>query len=368
MDGDRTPSGHEKPTRINPLATSVLTALYGGWRRYRSIVWIAVVPLLVGLFVRRSGSDLSRALPVIAGADARWVMAALTIQIGMLTLIAGKYRVIMTRLGVSLSAATLARAHLRRHLVSTLVPVGGPAGLMNFVRDLGRHRIAASTAVYGSFLASVVNEVAFALFLAPVLAWLAIAGRASPAMLTSVAGLFVIIVTGIGSAILVSRVPRIRAALQNHLPARFAEGVADALKHGVKPRDLASAIPYALGVNVCGVAMLTFSLWAVGQHPSLTTILTARVVASVTMLLVPMWQGAGAVELTVAGTLIAGGVPAPAAIAAVAIFRVAQFWFPLALGTVAFVPVPRVSWRTWVRFASLTGAACSAAVAVLLFT
>ena len=102
------------------------------------------------------------------------------------------------------------------------------------------------------------------------------------------------------------------------------------------------ALPYAFGVNIAGLAMLAASLQAVGQHPSVTTILAARVAASVTMLILPVFQGAGAVEIVVVGALHTGGVPMADAIAAMVVFRIGQFWAPIALGGLAMLPWEQV--------------------------
>jgi hypothetical protein len=47
---------------------------------------------------------------------------------------------------------------------------------------------------------------------------------------------------------------------------------------------------------------------------------------------------AGAVEATPAGSLHAGGIPVPDAVAATVLFRLAQVWLPLALGALALLP------------------------------
>jgi uncharacterized membrane protein YbhN (UPF0104 family) len=349
------------------LTIAVASSSRARWRRSGAFAWIALLATLIPVFIYRSRGDLAQAAPILTGADPRWIVAALLAQLASLALIANKYRVLLSRLGVSLRNTTLARIHLRRHVVSTVIPFGEPAGLMAVARDLGRYRVSASTTLYCSFLISVVNEAAFALFLIPTLGWLAIAGRATPLMLAGVGGLLLIVGLAFGCVISLLRNGWLRAKLGSRLPACIADGLEQAAAHNIAPRDLLAAIPYALGVNLCGIAMLTCSLWAVGQHPSITTILAARVLTSITMLLLPIWQGAGAIELTAVGALMAGGVPAPAAIAAIAIYRIAQFWFPLALGGAAFVPLNTGWLSNWGLRAGLAGlASCLAVVALVV--
>jgi phosphatidylglycerol lysyltransferase len=228
-------------------------------------------------------------------------------------------------------------AHLRRHVVSTLIPLGGPAGLATFVRDLGTHNVGANTAVYASILASMVNEIAFGLVLFPVLAWLALAGRATAPMVAAAAVLAAVVAGGLGGLAVLLRRGALPRAFGDRVPRRALAFLAEVRDHGIRPRDLLRPLPFALGVNACGAVMLTASLWAVGQRPTPTTILAARTIASLAALLLPFLHGAGAVEVTLVGSLHAGGVPVPDAVAATVLFRLAQFWLPLVLGALALL-------------------------------
>jgi phosphatidylglycerol lysyltransferase len=310
--------------------------------RYGAAVRYGLLVVLAAAFLMRSGSELRRAAPMVASADPRWVMAAMASQVVILALITGKYRMLFTRLGAQVNPLIVARAHLRRHLVSTLVPFGGPAGLTRFVRDLGAHQVNAGTVIFASLLATLVNEVAFALFLLPVLGWLAVAGRATGPMVAAVVALGAIVVAGVSGAIAVLRRGKLPANIAARIPARITLSIAEARMHDIRAVDVAAAVPFALAVNVAGVAILVASLGAVGQHPTMTTILAARVVASLVGLLIPVFHGAGAVEATVVGTLHAGGVPVPDALAAIVLYRLAQFWLPLSMGVLAHLPPCRL--------------------------
>ena len=72
--------------------------------------------------------------------------------------------------------------------------------------------------------------------------------------------------------------PRVVA---DRLPARIAKGIADMRAEGFRISDFLSAVPYAIAVNLAGVALLAVALHAIGQDPAFTTVLTARVAASV---------------------------------------------------------------------------------------
>jgi uncharacterized protein (TIRG00374 family) len=334
------------------------------WRRYRVFAWVAFFTVLIGLFIVRSRNELTGAFPLISRANTSWILVALAAQIVTLFFVAVKYRLILQQLGATLSVARLARIQLRRHFISSIVPFGGPAGMVSFTRDLGRDGVPAPASLCAIGLITIVNEIAFALYLTPVLIWLAIANRATRALVIGEISLLAAFAAIAAGTAIIVRNPGLRSAVHHRLPERLRTALGHISFKDLRPRDLIRAVPCALAVNACGVAMLTCSLWAVGAHPSFSTILAARSIASLTMLLIPTWQGAGAVELTVTGALIAGGVPAPAAIAAVALFRIAQLWFPLLLGAGSFASIhPRYQTMA-LRGAGLLGALMVVAVLV----
>jgi phosphatidylglycerol lysyltransferase len=124
-----------------------------------------------------------------------------------------------------------------------------------------------------------------------------------------------------------------------------------------------------LGVNVVGLVTLFAACRAVGATPSLWTIVVGRMIGSVFTLVAPFMQGAGAVELSLTATLRKAGVPAALALASVLIYRVAQFWFPLAMGAAAYVRRDHVAFavrrRTGLVVAGAAGSVAAVVVTVL---
>ncbi len=108
----------------------------------------------------------------------------------------------------------------------------------------------------------------------------------------------------------------------------------------VLTRRPARAVPpllAATAVDVAGVLMLWAALAAVGGPRDLGLALSAYVLASVAAILGPLPGGIGAAELGAAAALTVAGVPLGTAAAATLLFRVAEFWVPLAVGGLAWV-------------------------------
>jgi phosphatidylglycerol lysyltransferase len=295
----------------------------------------------------RHGAEVVRGLGAIAQSDPKWALVVMAAQLCTITLITMKYRTLFGRLGVHIPPVTMARAYVRRHFIGIVLPFGGPVGLVQFVKDLGRQRVRSSTVLTGSLMATIVNEISFFLFLIPAVAWLAIAGRVTTMMaigLLTLGTIVAVVLTFLLTMIFRGSVPPWPST---RLPVRIMASIDDIQSHQFGLRDIAAGIPFALGVNLAGLLMLAASLQAVGQHASMTTLLVARVAASLAILALPVFQGAGAVEVTVIGALHAGGVPVADAIAATLLFRIGQFWAPLMIGGMAILPWERCDPRTW---------------------
>ena len=106
------------PTRIARYANMF-------WRR-RTVLIPLFVLALTGLIVAKSRHEFRAAIDSALSADLRWISFAVICQAAALTLIAVNYRQILARLGHRMSWRFMARAHLRRHAVATLAPLGGP--------------------------------------------------------------------------------------------------------------------------------------------------------------------------------------------------------------------------------------------------
>jgi phosphatidylglycerol lysyltransferase len=312
------------------------------------LLWLGLIGVSSAIFLSQSGTELSQAVPVLTGAEPGWLLGAAVAQAACITFATGKYRVVFRRLGFPIQPLALTRAHLRRQFVSNTVPVGGPAGLLNFVRDMAEHRVTAGTAIAVSFRTSLINIAGHAIFLAPAIAWIALAGRLSRSAAIGFAVLALLVFSLFGIAIALLRCERLPDRLRSRLPARLAKTVDDIHRLGIGAADIVPGIPFALGSQIAGVAMLACAVWASGPNPGLITILTALVMASLAQSIVPVFKGAGVTEVSLVGVLHAGGLDLPNAIGATVIYRAAQFWLPLTLGGLLmarWTPVARLAWN-----------------------
>ena len=333
------------PRAITIMSMSPLFAFFSMFPksiwRWRALLIPVLLFTLMGAYLSRSQAELRDTMRSAFSADPRWVAIAVLFQVLALTLIALNYRGILTRLGHELEWRWMARAHLRRHAVATLVPFGSPASCVLFARDLAPKGVSGNDALSAVVLYSAGGQAAFVLFMSGTVGWLALTSNLTFSVLAVIVALPVAIawvtLPFIALRFGIERVTRFR-----YIPKRVARLAERFAEHDLTPRDLVVPVLFSVAVNVTGLGMLIASLYAVGQRPSITSVLLVRLVAQIASHAIPVMQGAGVVELSMVSALQQMGVHASTAAAATVLFRAAQFWLPLALGVILFASLPRL--------------------------
>jgi uncharacterized protein (TIRG00374 family) len=127
-----------------------------------------------------------------------------------------------------------------------------------------------------------------------------------------------------------------RPAAASDQPAAATE-LADALgrlRHD--PRAAAPLVLSALGGKLLGFAGLLLVLTGLGAHLSLATALLVYTLTLMASLVGPLPGGLGVADASLGALLVANGVSAPQAAAAVVAFRLFDLWLPLLAGAVAW--------------------------------
>jgi uncharacterized protein (TIRG00374 family) len=299
--------------------------------------------LLLGLLAVYAGllhGDVRRTGHAILHADWRWIVLALLCQAGALSLIAWNYRLLLFRLGHTVGWPTLLRAHLRRFAVATLVPFGSPASYVVFTRDLAPAGVSGSDAMSAVLLYSAGGQAAFVIFMIGAVGWLTATATLdlSPFALAIALPITFCWIT---LPFVALRAGTERIARWRFLPARVRNLMNRLASHQLSPRDLLLPMFFSLAVNALGFGMLLASLHAVGQRPTISGLLLARLAGQLAAHAIPVMHGAGVVELSLVGSLQETGVGLSTATAAAMLFRMAQFWLPLTLGMLFMVNATR---------------------------
>ncbi len=101
-----------------------------------------------------------------------------------------------------------------------------------------------------------------------------------------------------------------------------------------RPRSVVPAALAAVAIDLVAVLELWVALRAVGVGGGFAVPFVAYSISTLFAVVALVPGGIGVVELSVGAVLHSFGIPVPDAAAAVVLFRVAEFWIPLAVGAV----------------------------------
>jgi uncharacterized protein (TIRG00374 family) len=111
-----------------------------------------------------------------------------------------------------------------------------------------------------------------------------------------------------------------------------------------RPGRLVAAVGSSMTLTICNLVCLWCCALAVDVHISVIALLVVFTFGIALGSATPSPGGIGGVEAGLVTGLIAYGVPASQALAAVLIFRLINYWFSLLLGAGAFVAAQRRGW------------------------
>ncbi len=291
-------------------------------------------------------AEVARIRDTILGAQFEWILALIALEIMILALVAGAYRILLGKLGHNIRLDTLVGVHLKRVVVGTVTPVGGPSSVLIFVHALRSRGVRPADALLAVSIKSVIGNLAFLLLLIPVL----FVQEPSTLLIAGTGGLIVLVAATAAILGLAMRPTKPPAWFLSRLPRKGLKFLAQIRSHHISIPSLGGPFAIMMATKLAGVMMLFLALRAVGHNPDIQVPLMAYVVGMVFLMVAPVFQGIGFVEVSMAVALQKMGVPPAAAIGATLLCRAGELWLPLMAGiafqsfeTVAsrFTPTPK---------------------------
>lgn len=264
------------------------------------------------------------------GADRPWLLALVGLEVVILGLIAATYRSLLSGLGHQLRLIPLMGVHLQRVVIGTVTPVGGPSSMLVFVHALRNRGVRSADALLAVSIKSVIGNAAFLLLLLPVV----VLQEPSRLLMASTFGLALLVAAMAGLLALALRRAKPPAFLIRNLPRKGLRFLAQVRQHEIDLGTLVAPFLLMMATKLAGVLMLFIALHAVDNDPDIQVALVAYVIGMVVLLIAPIFQGIGFVEVGMALALQRHGVPPAAAVGATLLCRVGELWLPLLAGIV----------------------------------
>ncbi len=310
-------------------------------RGIRSLMWAAIFLGLLALFLSHERPELGRLILLVRQARTAWLLAAIGVEGATLLAMAVVYQRLLARLRHRAGLGLLLSLVLQRQAVVTVVPAGGAAGTAVFARELHKRGVPIADAVFASFLYSLLGHVSFALFLVPMLALLGFEGRVPGIAWIGAALLGILVLSLLSLFWLFLRPAGPPSWLERRLPARLVSIAREMCQHNLRAPQLGVALGWSLLVDALGAAMLFACLRAIGVPASASVAAGGYAVGTLFLMLAPVFQGIGIVEVSMTVALQRLGVHPAAALGATLLYRLCEVWLPLILGLAAQPAVAR---------------------------
>jgi phosphatidylglycerol lysyltransferase len=327
------------------------------WRRIAtSLLWTALFLGLLFAFFSHERPEFTRLIYLVRRAQTSWLLGAVALEGVILLAMALVYQSVLARLRHHIPLRLLLTLVLQRQAIATVVPAGGAAGSALLVRELQKRAVPVADAVMAAALFSVLGHVSFALVLTPVLVMLGMEGRVPGIAWLGAALLGMLVIALAGMLWILLRPGDPPPWLERRLPERLRHGVAALRQHELRPAELAAALGWSLLVDVLGAVMLFACLRAIGVPATATIAAGGYAVGTLFLMLAPVFQGIGIVELSMTVALQRLGVHPAAALGATLLYRLCEVWLPLVLGLAAQPAIARPDRWFLVRWPALVTA------------
>jgi uncharacterized membrane protein YbhN (UPF0104 family) len=322
-------------------------------RRLARITLLTIAIAALAILIAANRSELPAAGRALRGASVGWLLA------GAATLTAWWLAWLLLHLACRSAARVGGYAEAGRLLpvtvgaiaLNTILKSGGMAGMALFLADAKRRRLPPGRVGAAYLLAATLAEVAFSVTLLAAVTVVWFDGRLTRVDVLAVC-VFLIFLVLRGTALVAAL--RSREMLRQVLtaPARIWDrlrgrpgrtpdtATADDLYGAIelvrdRPADGLPALGFAIGIDMFGALILWASLAAVGGGNRPIVALVAYAISGLFGIVGFLPGGVGFVEVGAATVLASFGVPVGVATAAVVVFRVWEFWVPVALGSAA---------------------------------
>ncbi len=308
------------------------------------------------LFLVVNRAEIPRSWHAIRDARRWWMAGALAATVAVSLCLASVHAAGQAVVGVSRPFIHTWRLSAAGNFLNLVTKSGGMAGLSGFVADARRRDTPSQATTAGYVLSMLSVQLGLTGLIAVAISVAAHEGTLTRADIVG-AGLFGIITSIFVLAVLAAGRSRASARRLYELPGRLRQRLlrrssaptdvasrdhrrADELYEAVlfarrSPRRLAPLFVWSVGFHLTQVALLWFVLRSLQLPSGLGLAIVTYALATMFATIGFLPGGLGFTEVSMAATLAGYGVSSPAAVAAVAMFRLCNLWLPVAGGAVA---------------------------------
>lgn len=297
---------------------------------------LAIVFILAGIyFFRQERNELKSIIPVIEKSNLHWIAAGLLLTLVYITLQSGMYVYSFAAVKAKMQWLLAVELFLKRNFLSVFLPAGGMTSLAympDSLRHSGIHKkeVHQASGIYGfiGFLS---------LFLVglPVIIYTFTQPKHNNNSVVGLASLAMILALLVYTVYSVRKKGWVYALLVKYFPP-IEKNLDEIFSFDWSGRQFALTILYSVLIEVSGILHLYIAMLAIGATPSMEAACIGYVISVILLATSPFLRGLGAIELSLTYILTLYGYSPGEALGITILFRIFEFWLPLAAGILSF--------------------------------
>ena len=287
-------------------------------------------------FIKHEGAELREVRPLLIRVDWRWIGFGMALDIVYVFINGKMYQSAFAAVATSVSVGDGMLLFLKRNFVSVFLPAGGVSSLAFFSGDIQKKGVSQSQINYASSIYGFVGILSVLIIAIPVFVYAVLKGTIGSGewfSLLAVALLLTVVYLFFKSVV------RKKAAyryLVKYIPAAQVY-VSEFASNQIERKHFMATLYYSLMIEVIGVVHVYIAMLALHLNVSWISAVVGYVVAVVFLVISPFLRGLGAVEASMTFIMIRLGYAGSAAVSITLIYRLMEFWVPLALGALSFL-------------------------------
>ncbi|SUJ24423.1 Phosphatidylglycerol lysyltransferase [Sphingobacterium spiritivorum] len=286
------------------------------------------------IFFTNQRHELASSLLLIKSSSLFWIAIGIVISLTYIAMqgLVYVYSFKSVRQKLSLGGAT--RLFLKRNFISVFLPAGGFTSLAFFKKEVNQEGISDSSSNLASIIYALISLVSLFVLCLVVFLFVGIGGLDMPLGETMLA--FTLLLGGFGWYC--------RSFYQQgkayHLTIRYFPSVAitwdELKKKGIDLNSVLQSLIWATVIELVGILHFYIAMLALGFESSLLACTVTYAVGTLVYCFSPLMKGVGLIEVSMVLILSRFGYTEEQAISISLLYRLFEFWGPLALGGMSF--------------------------------
>jgi len=297
---------------------------------------LAVLFLLVGMyFFRQERHELGSIIPALKRSDWRWISAGIAITVLYILLQSGMYVFSFESVRSKLSWQLAIELFLKRNFLSVFLPAGGVTSLAYMPANLRRSGIHKKEIHQASGIYAFAGMLSLFIIGLPVIFY-------TLAQSTHIAGATIgIIIISIFLLLMLFIVYSVRKKntifiFINRLFPSFEKKTTEIFSFEFSSTGFIKTNLFSVLIEFSGMLHLLIAMMAIGSHISVEAACIGYIISVILLATSPFLRGLGAIELSLTYILTLYGYSTAEALEITILYRIFEFWLPLAAGIIAF--------------------------------